>query len=173
MKLYHGSFFPGLTVIRANAVSHATGRQVAYFTDSYASALIYCRRPEENFVTAGIRPDGKQHYFERFPRQLETLYQGLSGHIYSVPDESGFTHVRDAIWEREEDVPVSAEETVPDVYAALLSEIGKGTLVLHRYGDIDPEEQRMMTQYFREHIAEMPPEMQPFYRKHFFPREEE
>ena len=60
--LYHGSNVGGLHVIKANAKSHVTGECVAYFTEDRCYALVCCRDREENFVTMGIREDGKQHY---------------------------------------------------------------------------------------------------------------
>ena len=82
--LYHGTVVPGLDTIQANAKSHATGMPVAYFTEDRCFALVYCRSRNENFVTMGIRADGKQHYFERFPNQLDVLYKGMRGYLYWV-----------------------------------------------------------------------------------------
>lgn len=73
MILYHGSSIGNFEYIKANSKSHKTGRNVAYFTSSRIYALICCRIPSENFVTVGLRKDGKLHYFERFPNQLDTL----------------------------------------------------------------------------------------------------
>lgn len=81
---YHGTVIPGLDTIKATAKSHATGMPVAYFTEDRCYALVCCRSRNENFVTMGIRADGKQHYFERFPNQLEVLYKGKRGYLASV-----------------------------------------------------------------------------------------
>ena len=61
--LYHGSTIKDLKVIKANAYSHTLNKNVAYFTDDRVYALICCRKPEENFVTMGLR-EGKQHFSE-------------------------------------------------------------------------------------------------------------
>lgn len=72
--LYHGTNIGGLRYIQANSKSHTTGKSVAYFTEDRCYALVCCREREFNFVTMGLREDGKQHYFERFPDQLRVLY---------------------------------------------------------------------------------------------------
>ena len=84
--LYHGSIIKNLKGIKANAYSHTNNKNVAYFTEDRVYALICCRKQEENFVTIGLR-DGKQHYYERFPEQLKTLYGGKRGYrkAYGIP----------------------------------------------------------------------------------------
>lgn len=74
--IYHGSCISGLRTIRANSRSHSTGKSVAYFSEDRCYALICCRSRTENFVTMGVGADGRQHYYERFPNQLETIYKG-------------------------------------------------------------------------------------------------
>ena len=70
--LYHGSEFANLPYIMANAKSHSTGKQVAYFTSDRVYALVCSRSKPNRFVTMGYHADdGKQHYYERFPNQLE------------------------------------------------------------------------------------------------------
>ena len=141
--LYHGSYLGGLNVIAANSRSHTTGRPVAYFTESRAYALVCCRPPEENFVTAGIGKDGRLHYFERFPDQLNVMYAGKTGYLYTVERGGSMAPAsKPQAYESETDVPVLSCERVENVYAALLEELQKGTMILHRYEDIDPEEQK-------------------------------
>ena len=77
--LYHGTYIDGLDVIKANSKSHTTGKKVAYFTGDRCYALVCCRCRESNFVTMGLRADGKQHYYERFPEQLKKIYIGKKG----------------------------------------------------------------------------------------------
>ncbi len=74
--LYHGTILSGLNTIKANSMSHTTGKSVAYFSEDRCYALICCRNRTENFLTMGVRADGKPHYYERFPNQLKTLYKG-------------------------------------------------------------------------------------------------
>ena len=72
--IYHGSCISGLHTIKANSKSHSTGKMVAYFSEDRCYALVCCRSRAENYVTMGVGADGRQHYIEYFPNQLETLY---------------------------------------------------------------------------------------------------
>lgn len=165
--LYHGSTLLGLAVIKANAKSHHSGKAVAYFTEDRCHALVCCRSRGENFVTMGLREDGKQHYFERFPRQLETLYKGKQGCLYCLESAEGLCPTKAHTWESERDVPVSRCQVIPDVYAELLREEAEGKLVIHRYEEIDPAEQKLHANYIRDHLEAQGPEMAAFYRAHF------
>jgi len=166
---YHGTILEGLTEIKANAKSHATGEKVAYFTTDRCYALICCRSQAENFVTMGIREDGKQHYFERFPDQLETIYSGKQGYIYSPKAEVELTNTKDHTWECETDVPVGKCEYVEDVYKAILEEEKKGNVVIHRYPELPPEEQKAHANAIRDAVLSgiVNPCMGPFYKKYF------
>ena len=101
--LYHGSVIKELKVIKANAYSHALKKNVAYFTEDRIYALICCRKPEENFVTMGLR-DGKQHYFERFPNQLKVLYKGKKGYLYKIFESENLINTSHNTWESITDI---------------------------------------------------------------------
>lgn len=167
--LYHGTHIPGLNTIKANSESHSTGKPVAYFSEDRCYALVCCRRKTENFVTIGVRADGKQHYYERFPHQLETLYKGKRGYLYYLTSTDGLTPTKRHTWESENDVPVAHCEVVTDVYSEILGEEAKGNLVIHRYSEIDPSEQKMHANYIRDHILDEGDEMAQFYNCHFAP----
>lgn len=153
MMLYHGSYLGGLSVIAAKSVSHATGKRVAYLITHRASALVYCLPPSEHFVTAGIGRDGVLHYFERFPNQLETMYRGKVGYLYTVQMADGVVRSSKPLaYESETDVPVQSCERIEDVYAALQAELARGTMTLHRYEDIDPAEQKKNANDIRDHL---------------------
>lgn len=165
--LYHGTCTPGLDTIKANAKSHSTGRPVAYFSEDRCYALICCRSKNENFVTMGVGADEKQHYFERFPNQLEVLYQGKTGYLYSPESTDGLIRTRGHTWESEFDVPVARCEMIPDVYREILREEANGNIVIHRYSEIDPSEQKMHANHFRDHILDEGNDMAKFYYTHF------
>ena len=120
--IYHGSCIPGLHTIKANSKSHSTGKLVAYFSEDRCYALVCCRSMSENYVTMGVGADGRQHYLERFPNQLETLYQGRQGYIYSLDAADGMTRGKGHSWESDRDVPVSQCESIADVYREILRE---------------------------------------------------
>lgn len=165
--LYHGTVIGGLCAIKANASSHSSGKMVAYFTEDRCYALICCRDRGENFVTMGLGEDGKQHYYERFPDQLKTLYSGKQGYLYVTEAAEDLKNTNGHTWESETDVLVLRCETVVDVYPELLKEEEKGNLIVHRYSDIDPAEQKMHANYIKEHIAEEGEAMERFYLAHF------
>ena len=114
--IYHGSCISGLHTIKANSKSHSTGNFVAYFSEDRCYALVCCRSRDENFVTMGVGADGKQHYIERFPNQLEALYKGRQGYIYLLDSTDGLTHGKGHSWESKHDVPISQCESIADVY---------------------------------------------------------
>lgn len=166
--LYHGTATGGLRMIKANSKSHASGKLVAYFTEDRCYALVCCRGKDENFVTMGLREDGKQHYYERFPNQLEILYSGKQGYIYYLPEAAtGLKNTKGHTWESKIDVPVCKYEVVDDVYSEILEEEKKGNIVIHRYFEIDPDEQKMHASYIKEHIDDEGEEMRQFYLAHF------
>ena len=165
--LYHGTILEGLQVIQANAKSHTSGKRVAYFTEDRCYALVCCRSRDENFVTMGLREDEKQHYFERFPDQLKILYGGKCGYLYILEDMTGLQNTKAHTWESEKDVAVQRSETVADVYSEILKEEKAGNIIIHRYADIDPAEQKLQANYIRDHMGEEGEAMARFYRAHF------
>ncbi|MDE5801955.1 MAG: hypothetical protein K2I22_03445 [Lachnospiraceae bacterium] len=165
--LYHGTTIGGLSIIKANAKSHTSEKTVAYFTEDRCYALVCCRTREENFVTMGLRGDGKQHYFERFPNQLKKLYGGKRGYIYTIAAADGLVNTKGHTWESETDVSVHRCEIVDDVYAEILKEEQAGNIVIHRYLEIDPIEQQQNANYMKEHIDDQGEEMRRFYLTHF------
>lgn len=166
--LYHGTTVGGLSVIKASSKSHASGKPVAYFTRDRCYALICCRDRNENFVTMGLQKDGKQHYYERFPDQLKTLYSGRRGYLYLLPETAdGLKNTKGRTWESETDVPVCRCETVDDVFAGILKEEEAGHIVIHRYSEIDPAEQKLHANYIKEHLDEEGEAMKRFYLTHF------
>ena len=168
MVLYHGSALAELPYIKANAKSHVTGEQVAYFSSDRVYALVCARQKTNRFVTMGYRSeDDKQHYFERFPDQLEELYSGRTGYLYILESEDGLDNLRDHSWESREDVHYDRCERVDDLYQAILEEEKLGYVVIHRYHEIDPAEQKMHANHIKEHMDSFAPEQKEFYYKYF------
>lgn len=148
---YHGSVIGGLDTILANSKSHADGSSVAYFTTDRVYALVCCRSRQENFVTMGPR-DGVQHYFERFPDQLKVLYNGKEGFLYRPISPTDLKNTKGHTWESPVDVPVVLAEHIPNVYPEILREEAAGNVIVHRYAEIDPAEQKMHANYIRDHL---------------------
>lgn len=165
--LFHGTAMKDLKIIKANAHSHLQDKKVAYFTEDRVYALVCCRKREENFVTMGLR-DGKQHYFERFPNQLEVIYKNKEGYLYKVYSNKNLIHTKMHSWESEVDVSVDECEYIKDVYKEILREEALGNVIIHRYGEIDPVEQKMHATYIRTHLnEEIYSEYREFLARHF------
>ena len=152
-SLYHGSIVKGLHIILANAKSHADGSKAAYFTTDRVYALVCCRSREENFVTMGIK-DGIQHYYERFPDQLKVMYGEKEGFLYRPVSNASLVNTHGHTWESHADVPVDLHEHIKNIYTEILREEAAGNVIIHRYSEIDPDEQKMHANYLRDHIHE-------------------
>lgn len=165
--LYHGSIKQGLDIILANSTSHVDGSKVAYFTTDRVYALVCCRSREENFVTMRSG-DGVPHYFERFPNQLQIMYAGKQGFLYCPVTSDGLNNTTGNTWESHVDVPVVLHEHIPDVYAELLREEAAGNIIILRYAEIDPVEQKMHANYIRDHLDDpLHKEYRDFLLQHF------
>ena len=114
-----------------------------------------------------VGADGKQHYIERFPNQLEALYKGRQGYIYLLDSTDGLTHGKGHSWESKHDVPISQCESIADVYSEILREESLGNIIIHRYAEIDPAEQKKHANYIRDHLTDEGEEMAKFYCTHF------
>ena len=168
-NFYHGTIFGGLDVILANAKSHVDGSNVAYFTTDRVYALVCCRSRQENFVTMGPK-DGVQHYFERFPDQLKLMYDGREGFLYRPVSSANLKNTKGHTWESAVDVPVVLQEHIPNVYPEILSEESAGNVVIHRYAEIDPAEQKLHANYLRDHLDDpLFAEYRDFLYRHFSP----
>ena len=165
--LYHGTSIGGLEIIRANSKSHTTGKPVAYFAEDRCYALVCCRSRNENFVTMGPDKNGKQHYFERFPDQLRVLYGGKRGYLYILDSTDGLVRGKGNSWESESDVKVHKCEVVADVYSEILKEEQAENLIIHRYAEIDPAEQKAHANRIKEYKDMVSEEMKQFYIEHF------
>lgn len=122
--LYHGTNIGGLRYIQANSKSHTTGKSVAYFTEDRCYALVCCREREFNFVTMGLREDGKQHYFERFPDQLRVLCQGKKGYLYLQKLVCGIDlHIGNIL----RDLPQKLHPLLPGEHGSLFSGVDHDT----------------------------------------------
>lgn len=166
---YHGTIFGGLDVILANAKSHVDGSNVAYFTTDRVYALVCCRSRQENFVTMGPK-DGVQHYFERFSDQLKLMYDGREGFLYRPVSSAKLKNTKGHTWESAVDVPVVLQEHIPNVYPEILSEESAGNVVIHRYAEIDPAEQKLHANYLRDHLDDpLFAEYRDFLYRHFSP----
>lgn len=166
--LWHGSTLGGLDVVLASAKSHVDGGKVAYFTTDRVYALVCCRSKKENFVTMGPDKKGIQHYFERFPSQLKVIYEGKEGFLYQPVSTVSLKNTKGNTWESPVNVPVILAEHIPNVYAEILREEAAGNVIVHRYAEIDPAEQKLHANYIRDHLDDpLYTEYRAFLIQHF------
>ena len=133
---YHGTTMPGITELKANPI--------VYLTPNRAYALFYIIDKNVNWVTCGVKDnDGKVHYDERFPNQLEKLYNGKSGYLYRCNDAEGLTlgKSRDIVVSQSP-VAVAGYEFIPDVYHEILKYEKTGAVVVKRYENLTDTEKK-------------------------------
>ena len=89
------------------------------------------------------------------------------GYIYLLDSTDGLTHGKGHSWESKHDVPISQCESIADVYSEILREESLGNIIIHRYAEIDPAEQKKHANYIRDHLTDEGEEMAKFYCTHF------
>ena len=82
----------------------------------------------------------------KFCTKVERVYQPLS--VETLKNTKGHT------WESMVDVPVVQREHIQDIYAEILREEELGRVMIHRYDEIDPKEQKMHANYMRDHLSD-------------------
>lgn len=133
MTLYHCSPAAGLKVLRPSA-SFGKPKQVC-LTAYLPMALLYGVKHFE--YTYGYTREGELYYEEYFPDALEELYRGRRASLYTCSfreDMEATTIPNEYVTPNE--APVGSEETVPDVYKALLEQERLGALRIVRWPDM-------------------------------------
>ena len=137
---YHGSNMPDIDELKCGGRDHAV-----YLTHSRAYALLYIRDRDVDYVTAGFRADGTLVYEEWFPGQLEQLYRGQSGWLYSCTEAPHFVPGRArGIVLSHVPVPVAGCEFIADVYAELQEALREGRIMRLAYEMLAPERKKEM-----------------------------
>lgn len=143
MIYYHGTM-EDLNELNAVSKDHADAQNsVVYLTPNRAYSLFYIRDREINWVTCGVREDGVIRYDERFPDQLKTIYQGVSGYIYTCEDNGSFvaSKTRD-ILTCNQPVIIKRKEFMPNVYEELLKYEQSGAVSVRRYDSLSENEKQ-------------------------------
>lgn len=167
MKLFHGTTMGHLEMLQSNS-KDMNDNPVLYLTDNRTYSLFYIRNREIDFVTCGVGEDGKVYYDEKFPNQLQTLYDGMSGYIYET-DTSAQKYRTRGIWLCSGNVNVTGSEYIPNVYQAIQKEIEKGTVVFLSYDSLTEEQREMNRQGVLSYLRQrkLPPQRESFYRRYF------
>ena len=145
------------------------GNPILYLTDNWAYSLFYIRDREIDFVTCGVREGGIVHFDERFPRQLETLYNGMSGWIYEVEADAKPTKIK-GIYVLRDGAKVTGKWYIPDALGAIREEIEKGTVHFLAYEDLTQAQKQQnregMTRWFLTN-GDKNTKKTEFFRQHF------
>lgn len=173
MAFYHGTSIAGITSLTPRSRHHVTGEKVVYATDCEAYALVYIRDMDIDFVTSGVTSDGTVQYDERFENQLEILYRGRSGYIYTLADV-GFRPLagKRGVWAAGAEAPVTACRFIPDVYEALQEHRRAGRLRVSIYSQLTPKARRECDEMavvglFAMDLAGLHPKKAVFYKTYF------
>lgn len=94
------------------------------------------------------------------------MYANRIGYLYVIDSADGLVNIKGRTWESGKDIVVERCEIIEDVYKAILEEERKGNVVIHKYYDIDPDEQKMHANHIKEHLDDNKI-MKPFYLKNF------
>lgn len=144
MILYHGSYVPGITTLRPFASNH--DKPYVYLTHSQVLAAIYAHNPmsrPNGFFTYRWGKDGVLHYDEYFENQMEEIYAGQRGYVYTCEGEYPQIEKMPWVYVAEESVRVNSCTEIPNIYALLLRYEREGILRVRRWKDAS-EKQRQI-----------------------------
>ena len=72
--------------------------------------------------------------------------------LYRPISVEDLRNTRGHTWESHVDVPVLLYEHIQNVYHEICKEEAEGNIIIHRYSEIDPSEQKLHANYVRDHI---------------------
>lgn len=131
--LYHVSPVAGIKTLEPHLSSH--GKAYVYAIADRSVGLVFGARCDDFDFCVNTEDDGVTELVECYPGALERVYRGQACTVYTV-DETDFQQGKTG-WNPElvcdHSVPVLGEESVPDLYTALLAEEAQGRLRIQRY----------------------------------------
>ena len=96
------------------------------------------------------------------------MYEGKEGFLYQPVSTVALTNTKGHTWESPVNVPVIQTEHIPNVYPEILREEAAGNVIVHRYAEIDPAEQKLHANYIRDHLNDpLNTEYREFLIQHF------
>ena len=96
------------------------------------------------------------------------MYDGKEGFLYQPVSNVNLTNTKGHTWESHVNIPVILHEHVLNLYAEILREEAGGNMIIHRYSEIDPDEQKLHANYIRDHLDEpLYAEYRDFLFQHF------
>lgn len=156
MTLYHGSPVKGIKTLTPHVSTH--GKPYVYLTDNPDLAVIYAHNvlpPPYGCFPYSFK-NGELHYDEVFPGQLEELYHGYPGYLYTC-EVQGLRPLDRMNWIylSEQEVPVSGCRSIPDLYEEILRLEKAGRVVLHRYETQTEEQLSIYRRLIREEVEQL------------------
>ena len=151
---YHASNLGDLRQLLPLSAMHGSGEKVCFVTSNRAYALFYLRDMDINYVTCGVSGEGIVLYEEQFLNQLETIYQGRSGYLYTCADNSlvEVGHTR-GVWVLKQPAEISNVEFIKDVYAEILQAERDGKVAISRFDAHSDEKRAQITKSVAEYIV--------------------
>lgn len=137
MTLYHCSPTPGLTLLKPSMSKYFGKPRQVCLTACLPMALLYGVKHFE--YTYGYSKAGELYYEEYFPGALEELYRGRTAALYRCAWREDMEPTRiPNEYVTPLEVPVEEEQTIPDVYQALLEQERMGMLRIVRWEEVSP-----------------------------------
>lgn len=161
MTLYHGSKIGGIEALRPFMSNH--GRPYVYLTNSQVLAAIYAANPMERpngWFPYWWSKDGKLHYDEYYSGQLEEIYRGRTGYVYTCQGDYPVLEKMPWVYLSEGEAPVCECRVIPDLYEQLLKFEAEGRLTIRRWAEHPPERRaaflRVIKQSLQDHEPSSP-----------------
>lgn len=177
MKLYHGSNIGNIETLNPVLSNH--GKPLVYLTDNKVLATLYAHNPiarPGGFFTYRFDKEGNLHYDEYFLNQLEVMYGGIGGYVYTIDANEESLHKLEKmswVYTSEDGVKVDSVEYVNDIYRCMLEYEEQGLIIIHRYSDMDNETREKWLNVVRRDIEDkelcdnMDSSYAQFLHKHF------
>lgn len=148
--VYHGSFFSDIKVLTPVSKLHSDPTQnVVYATSNRAYALFYIwdfkhNKKSTKHVTCAIK-NGIVNYYEQFPNQFKSFYDGVSGYLYSaIRDENFVKGTEEDMWMSKNKINIENCEKINNVYDEILKLEKLGSIKIIRFETLSPEERDKM-----------------------------
>ena len=144
MKLYHGSPNGSIDVLKPQQSNHE--KEYVYFITHEVLAVLYAYNPIERpggFYTYSFGNNGEVYYNEFFEGQLEKIYSGKSGYVYSINnDDYNLKKLEKMPWVylSEKTIKVEKPLFISDIYKEVLRLEKQGKIIVNRYETLSNEQ---------------------------------
>ena len=154
MILYHGSRISSIEHLRPFSANHE--KPYVYLTHSKVLAAIYACNPmnrPNGFFTYWWNKEGILCYDEYFANQLESIYSGKKGYVYTCEGILPQLDRMPWVYLSEKSISVSGCTVIPDIYKQLLQYEQEGQLIIRRYKDASPKQREIWENVVKQSLA--------------------